>query len=180
MAQALEFRFDHEADAAVRALWHRLERAGVPSPDTRTHRRHRPHVCFAVAGTIPRGTREDLREDLRLLSIPTLWLSTLSTLSAAATVETALVLTAVVDTELLAVHSAVHDVLAKRVRSPSAYYLPGSWVPHCTLATGVEPAQVIAGFAALYPVEPVRARVTEVAVVDTHTGVAETLLDLTG
>ncbi|OLF07960.1 2'-5' RNA ligase family protein [Actinophytocola xanthii] len=177
MAQALEFRFDHEADAAVRALWHRLERAGVPSLDTRTHRRHRPHVCFAAAGSIPRGTREDLREDLRLLSIPTLWLSTLS---ATATAETALVLAAVVDTELLAVHSAVHDVLAKRVRSPSAYYLPGSWVPHCVLATGVEPAEVIAGFAALYPVEPVRARVSEVAVVDTHTGESEMLLDLTG
>lgn len=175
MAQALEFRFDGEADAAVRSLWRELDRAGVPSPANRTHRGHRPHVCFALAGNIPARTRDLLREDLRLLSVPTLWLSTLSAFSAA---EPALVLAAVADTELLAVHSAVHDVLAKRVRSPSAYHLPGSWVPHCVLAQGVEPGRIVDGFAALYPVEPVRARVGEVAVVDTHTGEADVLLDL--
>lgn len=173
MAQALEFMFDGEADAAVRALWRELERAGVPSLDTRTHRRHRPHVSFAVAGGIPARTREALADDLRLLSIPNLWLSTLSAFPGP---DSVLMLAAVVDTELLAVHSAVHDVLAKRVKAPSAYYLPGSWVPHCTLAQGIEPGQVIEGFAALYPVEPIRARVSEIAVVDTHTGEAETLV----
>ncbi|MGH3881090.1 MAG: 2'-5' RNA ligase family protein [Actinophytocola sp.] len=173
MAQALEFWFDDAADAAVRGLWRRLDMAGVPSLATRTHGRHRPHVTFAVAGAIPPRTRETLREDLRLLSIPNLWLSTLAAFS---TSETVLMLAAVVDTELLAVHSAVHDVLAKKVKQPSAYYLPGSWVPHCTLAQGMEPAQMTAGFAALYPVEPIKARVTEIAVVDSHTGEAEVLV----
>jgi 2'-5' RNA ligase len=173
MAQAVEFYFDDVADAAVRGLWRGLEREGVPSLATRTHGRHRPHVAFAVAGSIPARTREALREDLRLLAIPNLYLSTLAAFS---TIDTVLMLAAVVDAELLAVHSAVHDVLAKKVRQPSAYYLPGSWVPHCTLAQGVEPAQVAAGFAALYPVEPIRARVSEIAVVDTHTGEAETLI----
>lgn len=173
MAQALEFFFDGEADAAVRGLWRRLEDAGVPSLATRTHGRHRPHVTFALASAIPQRTRDALRDDLRLLSIPQLWLSTLSAFSAN---DTVLMLAAVVDTELLAVHSAVHDVLAGKVRQPSAYYLPGSWVPHCTLAQAVDPAQVTAGFAALYPVEPIRARVSEIAVVDTHTGEADPLL----
>jgi len=173
MAQALEFWFDDAADAAVRGLWRRLDKAGVPSLTSRTHGRHRPHVTFAVAGAIPPRTRETLREDLRLLSIPNLWLSTLAAFS---TSETVLMLAAVVDTELLAVHSAVHDVLAKKVKQPSAYYLPGSWVPHCTLAQGMEPAQMTAGFAALYPVEPIKARVTEIALVDSHTGDAEVLV----
>lgn len=173
MAQALEFYFDGEADAAVRGLWRRLDKAGVPSLATRTHGRHRPHVTFALASTIPPRTRDALREDLRLLSIPNLWLSTLAAFSAS---EPVLMLAAVVDTELLAVHSAVHDVLAKKVKQPSAYYLPGSWVPHCTLAQGMEPERVAAGFAALYPVEPIKARVTEIAVVDTHTGDADPLI----
>jgi 2'-5' RNA ligase len=164
MAQALELYFDGETDAAVRGLWRGLDDAGVPSLATRTHGRHRPHVTFAVAGVIPQKTRDALREDLRLLSIPRIWLSSLGTFA------DSLVLSAVVDTELLAVHSTVHDVLAKRVKQPSAYYLPGSWVPHCTLAQGLEPAQVIAGFAALYPIEPISVRVEEIAVVDTHTG----------
>ncbi len=173
MAQALEFSFDEAADAAVRGLWRRLDKAGVPSLVTRTHGRHRPHVTFAVAGAIPPRTRDALRADLRLLSIPNLWLSTLAAFSAS---EPVLMLAAVVDTELLAVHSAVHDVLAGAVRQPSAYYLPGSWVPHCTLAQGIEPARVTAGFAALYPVEPIRARVTGIAVVDTHTGDEDVLV----
>ncbi|HET9139668.1 2'-5' RNA ligase family protein [Actinophytocola sp.] len=177
MAQALEFWFDDDADRAVRELWSKLERAGVPSLATRTHGRHRPHVTFAIAGAIPAATREALRADLGKLAVPRLWLSTLAAFSA---VDNALILAAVVDTELLAVHSAVHDVLAGRVRQPSAYYLPGSWVPHCTLAQGLETGRIAAGFAALYPVEPIRATVAEIAVVDTHTGVAEQLFRLSG
>ena len=71
-----------------------------------------------------------------------------------------LVLAAVVDAELLAVHAAVHDALAGRVKGPVAAYLPGAWLPHCVLATE-HPA---AAFAALHPVTPIRARVTGVDV----------------
>lgn len=166
MAQALEFHFDGDADAAVRGLWRRLADHGVPSPVTA------PHVTFAAAGTIPATTRDALREDLRLLSIPVLWLSILTA------ADGELAMTAVVDTELLAVHSAVHDVLAKRVRQPVARYLPGSWMPHCVLARDLEPAQARAGFAALYPVGSIRARITEIAVVDTRTGETDVLRDV--
>lgn len=173
MVQALEFFFDDTADRAVRALWDRLDRAGVPSMGGRSHGGHRPHVSFASAASIPPATRNALRTDLRRLSIPRLWLSTLGVF---ATTENVLVLSAVVDTELLAVHSAVHDVLAGRVRHPSAYYLPGSWVPHCTLAQGIDDDQVVAGIAALHPVESIRASIAGVAVVDVHTGEADPLL----
>lgn len=172
MAQALEFFFDSEAEAAVRGLWRRLADTDVPSLATRTHGRHRPHVTFALAGNIPAAARAALRGDLTLLSIPHLWLSTLSA------ADGELMLTAVVDTELLAVHSAVHDVLAKRVKQPAAYYLPGSWMPHCTLAQDLTTDQMTTGFAALYPVRSVRARITEIAVVDTHTGEMDVLRDL--
>jgi 2'-5' RNA ligase len=175
MAQALEFLFDPDSDSAVRSLWARLEQVGVPSLATRTHRKHRPHVTFALAGTIPPATRDALRADLGQLSIPRLWLSTLAAFS---TVENVLMLAAVVDTELLAVHSAVHDILAGRVKQPSAYYLPGSWVPHCTLAQGIEPAKTAAGFTAVHPVEPIHATVAEIAVVDTHTGAVDSILEL--
>ncbi len=79
------------------------------------------------------------------------------------------------DTELLAVHSAVHDVLAKKVRNPSAYYLPGSWVPHCVLAQEIDTPTLAAGIAALHPVEPIRAKVDEVGITDTVTGEVDVL-----
>jgi 2'-5' RNA ligase len=172
VAQGLAFLFDDNADHAVRTLWSRLDEVGVPSL---AGRGYPPHVTFAVAGTIPAPVRDALRADLARLSIPALWLSTLAAFSS---VDTVLMLAAVVDAELLAVHSAVHDVLAGRVKQPSAYYLPGSWVPHCTLAQSIEPAQVAAGFGALYPVEPVRAAIREIAVIDTHTGDSDPLLEL--
>ena len=49
---------------------------------------------------------------------------------------------------------------AGRVRGPVAAYLPGTWLPHCVLATA-RPAEA---FAALHPVPPVRAEVTGVAI----------------
>ncbi|MBV8932565.1 MAG: 2'-5' RNA ligase family protein [Kutzneria sp.] len=172
MAQALEFFFDDAADDAVRVLWKRLDKAGVPSMATRTHRGHRPHVTFAMGTAFTARTRADLADELALLSLPALWLYTLATF---ATNRTGLFLTAVVDTELLAVHSAVHDVLAKKIRNPSAYHMPGSWVPHCTLAQEIDAEQLAAGITALHPVEPIRARLVEVGVTDTVSGKVDTL-----
>ena len=175
MADALECYFDDEADAAVRALWQRLEQAGVPSMASRTHRGHRPHLSFAVAGAIPAAARKSLAADLAMLAMPRLWLYTLGTFP---TSQNALLLGAVTDAELLAVHVAVHDALAGRVRDPWAYYMPGAWVPHCSLAEELTPAQLAAGFAALHPIEPIRARVTEVGVMATRTGELDTLLTI--
>ena len=72
------------------------------------------------------------------VALPSLWLYTLGTFP---TKENALFLGAVTDAEVLAVHSAVHDALAGKVRDPWAYYLPGAWVPHCALAQDLDPKQ---------------------------------------
>ncbi|QUG99780.1 2'-5' RNA ligase family protein [Saccharopolyspora erythraea] len=175
MAHALGLFFDDSAEEAVRALWKRLEAAGVPSLASRGHRRHRPHVTLAVAGRIPEGARRDLRAELSLLSVPDLWLYTLGTFPSD---ESVLLLGAVVDTELIAVHSAVHDVLAGKVSAPSAYYFPGAWIPHCTLAIGITGAELATGFAELCPPEPIRAPVSEIGVIDTRTGEVEPVLAL--
>jgi 2'-5' RNA ligase len=157
--------FDDRADRAVRALWKRLEQAGVPILAPASKKLWPPHVTFAMAKVIPRRSRDALKDELRTLAIPSLWLSNLGTFPTSANV---LMLGAVVDAELLAVHSAIHDVLAGQVQSPSAYYMPGSWVPHCTLTEGVEHHQMAEGFAALHPIERIEARVSEVAIVDTQ------------
>lgn len=173
MAQSLEFYLDGEAETAVRGLWQRLDIAGVPSLASAALGHHRPHVTFAVGTTIPPASRRELARDLGRLALPNLWLYTLSTFPTQANT---LFLGAVADTELLAVHVAVHDALAGRVRDPWASYLPGAWVPHCSLAHDITPVQLAAGFAALHPVEPIRARISEVGVADTRTGEIDTLL----
>ncbi|WP_235926123.1 2'-5' RNA ligase family protein [Actinokineospora pegani] len=154
MPQAVIATFDPTADAAIRAL---RDRVGATSPLP-------PHLTFAAATDIPARTRAALAAELRVLSMPTVWLSSLATF---ATTENVLMLGAVTDGELLAVHNALHDVLAGKVKNPNTYYLPGSWVPHVSLLSGVPDADVVRGFEAVFPVRPLRCRVREVSVVDT-------------
>jgi hypothetical protein len=147
----VRFRLDDTAAAGVSDLRARAAAAGCAVPTGR------PALVAAAAATITAAARAALADELRVIALPSVWLATLG---AATGRPDELVLAAVVDTELLAVHSAVHDALAGRVRSAVASYLPGAWLPHCVLAVG----QPAAAFAALHPVEPVRARIVGVEV----------------
>jgi hypothetical protein len=151
MAQGVRFRLDDAATAELVALRERVGGAGIAAPTDP------PGVTVAAAAAVPPPAREALDAELRLLALPSIWLATLGTVAGR---PDELVLAAVVDAELLAVHAAVHDALAGRVRGPVAAYLPGTWLPHCVLAVE-RPAQA---FAALHPVMPVRARVIGVEV----------------
>lgn len=162
MAQLVRFRLDDDACAQLTTLRERARSRGLPTPADR------PSVVAAAATTVPPVARAALAAELRLLTLPALWLATLGT---AAGRPDELVLAAVVDTELLAVHTAVHDALAGRVRAPQADYLPGSWLPHCVLTT----SSPIAAFAALHPVPAIRARITAIQVHDTTTATTEPL-----
>ena len=59
VALAVCLLFDRRSERAVRALWDRLERAGVPSLRSHTHGQHMPHVSYAVlrAWDWPRSPR---------------------------------------------------------------------------------------------------------------------------
>ena len=149
MAQLIQFRLDDVAAAELSALRGRLTGHGCSPPTGR------PAVTAAAAVAVPPAARAALQVELATLALPSIWLATLGTVAGR---PDELVLAAVVDAELLAVHAAVHDALAGRVKGPVAAYLPGTWLPHCVLATE-RPA---AAFAALHPVRPVRARVVAV------------------
>ena len=151
MTQLVRFRLDDSAEAALTDLRTRAAAVECAVPADR------PALTAAAAVAIPPVARAALVDELRVLALPTVWLATLGSTAAR---PDELVLAAVVDTELLAVHSAVHDALAGRVRGPVAAYLPGAWLPHCVLASTTPGV----AFAALQPVEPVRARIVGVEV----------------
>jgi hypothetical protein len=145
----VRFRLDEQAVAALHGIRGRLPRDLAAADE--------PSVVVAAAAAVPPAARSALADSVRLLALPSIWFATLGTVTGR---PDQLVLAAVVDAELLAVHAAVHDALAGRVKGPVAAYLPGAWLPHCVLATE-RPAEA---FAALHPVTPVRARVIEVQV----------------
>jgi hypothetical protein len=149
MVQRVRFRLDDAATAELAALRGRVAERGIGIP------KDVPAVTVAAATQLTGSARAALVAELATPALPSIWLATLGTVAGRAA---ELVLAAVVDAELLAVHAAVHDALAGRVKGPVAAYLPGAWLPHCVLATD-HPA---AAFAVLHPVTPIRARVTAV------------------
>jgi len=161
VAEALDFFLDDSSAGEIMGLRARLALAGVPVPASA------PSVRFARGAAIPAKVRGKLAEDLRLLVLPELWLAVLGTIL---TAEPRLVLGAVVDTELLAAHSGVHDALAGRVREPSSRYLPGSWLPHCALTRELGAAAVPSALESLAEVRPIRAKVASIGITDTRTG----------
>ena len=153
MTQLVRFRLDDGAVARIAELRRCAANVGCAVPEDR------PALTAAAAVAIPPAARAALADELRVLALPSVWLATLG---ATAGRPDELVLAAVVDTELLAVHTAVHDALAGRVRGAVAAYLPGAWLPHCVL-TSTKPADA---FGVLHPVEPVRARIVGVEVAE--------------
>lgn len=162
MTQTVRFCLDDDAAAELTLLRARAEAAGSTVPSDR------PALTAAAALAIPTAARQALKDELRVLAVPTVWFATLGSTAGR---PDELVVAAVVDSELLAVHAAVHDALAGRVRGPVAAYLPGAWLPHCVLALD-NPA---AAFSALHPIEPVRARLVDVEIVDSRTGQSQPL-----
>jgi hypothetical protein len=161
VAEALDFFLDDPSAGEIMALRARLALAGVPVPASA------PSVRFARGAAIPAKVRGQLAEDLRLLVLPELWLAVLGTIL---TAEPRLVLCAVVDAELLAAHSGVHDALAGRVREPSSRYLPGSWLPHCALTRELGWSALPSAVESLDEVRPIRAKVASIGITDTRTG----------
>jgi hypothetical protein len=158
--------FDDQADAAVRRLWQRLTGAGLPSLATRTHRRHRTHVSLAVAESLGDADLAPLRSVLTS-RLPPLSLYMLSTFPGTAGV---LFLGVLVTAELLAFHAGVHAALARQPVRHWAYYQPGTWIPHCALAEGLDGSEAGTAFGLLADYRPITAEVTPVGVKDTATG----------
>ena len=165
MALAVCLLFDPRSERAVRALWDRLEEAGVPSLRSHTHGRHLPHVSYAV-----------LRSwDLAAVS------AALVTLGALAPVELTFDgiglfrrgrawLLAGAGAELVARQERVVEALAATGAELHRHYRPGRWLPHCSVAPRAPLAKLPVLAATVYDVLPLEARLDRVALVDSATG----------
>lgn len=161
MVAALELYLDQDADKRIRTLWRALADAGIPSMVDLLAGRHRPHVSLISA---PQLDGPAVAEALRgLVAAPplrlrfdyvglflgrVLWLGPIPT------------------AELLAHHAAVHERLAAAGVTGFDVYLPGRWVPHCTLSMRVPRPQVSDAVRRCMDFLPVEATVTGAAVAD--------------
>jgi 2'-5' RNA ligase len=156
---------DPRTDAVVRRLWRRLESAGVPTLLSHTHGRHVPHLTYAA---LRDGSVADVVELLGALpEQPPLLLH----LDAMGTFRRSRCwLAPAVTGTLVARQEAVVDALQRGGIELHRHYLPGTWVPHVTLAPRLHLTDLPTVAAAVYDVLPVTATMTTAAVIDTSDG----------
>ena len=170
MALAVCLLLDPRADAAVRAMWRRLEHAGVPTLLSHTHGRHVPHLTYAAlrggdldevaASLIALPPEEPL--PLRFDALGTFrrsrcWLAPAAT------------------TELVTRQEAVVGALTAGGAALHHHYRPGRWLPHLTLAPRLHLAQLPTVAGEVYAVLPLAATADRVAIIDTSTGALRVL-----
>lgn len=165
MALAVCLLFDRRSERALRALWDRIEEQGVASLASHTHRRHVPHVSYAVlrrwdtaavttalAG-LDGGAPVDLRFDgVGLFRRGRTWL------------------VAGVSADVVARQQRVVEAVTAAGAELHKHYRPGIWLPHCSLAPRARLDQLPRVAAAVFDVVPLPARLDRAALVNSATG----------
>lgn len=164
MGYAIELFYDEASDQAVREVWDGLGTAlGKPSL---SELGARPHVSLAVYGDAldTTGFPERLLEFARSIDPFNFKLSSLGTFPGQ---EGVVFLAPVITRRLLAVHERFHDVFSKHDNAGMGYYLPGHWVPHCTVAIDLSAAEVTEALSCCREVfQPISGRFLEIGLVE--------------
>ena len=165
MALAVCLLFDPDTDRAIRQLWTALEEAGIGTLLSHTHRRHVPHLSYAVLRTfdveavasvvadLPAGPAIDLRFDA-----VGLFPRGRGALLAPATAD------------LLARQQAVVTAVTGTGADLHWHYRPGRWIPHCSLTTGTSQELLPTAAVRAFDIMPLEVRAERAALIDSGTG----------
>ena len=133
MGYAIALNLSQASAARVVRLWEDLAGASISS--AMLDLGAQPHVSLAVVDELdPARIRADLGRLAEATSSLSMDLASAGTFPTAAGV---VFLAPVVTPELLEVHRGFHRLLSDRGVESVAYYRPGNWVPHCTVAIDV-------------------------------------------
>jgi 2'-5' RNA ligase len=146
-------------------LWSRLEDAGVSTLATHTHRRHHPHLSYAVLRS---WDLERVQEALAALPAgEPFTMSFHGTLAfPRGRVALAPAISAAVAVRQWRVVTALEATGAELHRN----YVAGQWVPHVSVATRAQGARMVTVVKAIADVLPLTVRVDRAALIDSATG----------
>lgn len=134
---AVELYFDPAGERPLRRLIDRLPAHGIQS---RRPTAARPHVSLAVFDQVDvEQLSETLGEFARECRPLCLHLGSIGVFAGG---EGVVFLAPVVTVELLALHGALHRLASVVAGARREHYLPGRWVPHCTVAEGLAPGDI--------------------------------------
>lgn len=165
MALAVCLLFDARSELLMRELWSRLEEGGVATLASHTHRRHHPHLSYAVLRSWDLERVQKVLAELPAAEPFTMaFHGTLAfprgraALAPAVTADMALRQWRIV-TALEATGAELHH-----------NYRAGHWVPHVSVATRAQGDKLTTVVKAIADVLPLTVRVDRAALVDSATG----------
>ncbi len=165
MALSVCLLLDAPAERAVRGVWHRLEELGVPSLLSHTHGRHVPHLSLASLRSYALDPVRSALEALAPADRSPLHFDGLGVFR-----RSRCWLLPAVTRDLLDRHAAVAEALRATGAELHRHYLPGTWLPHLTLAPRVHLADLPVVARAAFETLPLVAGVSRAALVDTSNG----------
>ncbi|MDR6551879.1 2'-5' RNA ligase family protein [Paenibacillus qinlingensis] len=131
MAFAIELFFDCASTSQIMDTWTNLSEQGTGSYliDSGSQ----PHITLAVFNTLDvNNISSYLNQVSQDMGVFSLHLNSVGTFL---TDEGTVFLAPVVTEKLLYIHRIIHELTNEYDEKKWDYYLPGKWVPHCTMAT---------------------------------------------
>lgn len=164
MALAVCLLFDTRSDLLMRELWSRLEDAGVSTLATHTHRRHYPHLSYAVLRSWDLARAQEA-----LAALPPAEPFTISFHGTLAFPRGRAALAPSITADVALRQWRIVTVLEGTGAELHRNYEAGQWVPHVSVATRAQGAQLVTVAKAIADVLPLALRVDRAALVDSAT-----------
>ena len=160
MPYAVELALDPASADVVRRVWRELDDAGITYV---SRSGARPHVTLGIWETLDHDGAEAELTRFAAETAPV----RLTLASVGLFPRVAIFFAPTVTAELLQLHAGFHRQFDRLGERSWDHYRPGGWVPHCTLATDLEPDQfggalAIAGRVPL----PLECRLVEIGIVE--------------
>jgi len=165
MALAVCLLFDPGTRSAVQRLWARLEAEGIRTLQSHTHGHHHPHLSYAVL-----RSWDLARVQEALAGLPDAGPVALSCHGSLVFPRGRVALAPAVTADAARRQEQVVATLLAGGADLHRNYRPGSWVPHVSVATRAQGAQLPTAVRAIADVLPLTLRVDRAALVDSSTG----------
>lgn len=163
MPVAIEFFLDEPSADVVRQIWRQIAEAGISS---HLHTSGiRPHLTLAASDAVDGPAVETVLREWGAANRPRSLIFNGVGLSTSERAN--IFLTPIVTTDLLELHRDLHGKLEGLLVSPWTRYLPGHWVPHCTIVERIPSSQLARTIEiARSTAFPVEAHLVEIALVE--------------
>ncbi len=165
VALAVCLLFDNRSDLLVRGLWSRLEAEGISTLETHTHRRHHPHLSYAVL-----RTWELESVQAALAELPAAEPFSMSFHGTLSFPRGRAALAPAVTADVALRQWRIATALAATGAQLHRNYQAGHWVPHVSVATRAQGSKLATVHRLIADVLPLTVRVDRAAVIDSSTG----------